>query len=288
MDQYLPRAAHIRRRSERSGRKRREDNIPMTDFDPRSASAAPVPMNRILDRLDLYMGRRDYDGAERHLLYWLEEAKQGNDLQGQLQLCNELVGFYRKTDRCEDAHKYSDAALELLEKTESGDRVITGTTCVNIATAYCAFDEEEKALPLFEKARAVYESNPLTPPHLKGGLYNNMALALQKLGRFDEALSSYGRALELMRTVPGSQLEQAITCLNMADTVASAVGLEQGEARIYELLDQAYDLLQDKSLEHNGYYAFVCEKCAPGFSYYGYFVAAQELEEEAKRIYERA
>ena len=91
-----------------------------------------------------------------------------------------------------------------------------------------------------------------------------------------------------MQTVPGGGLEQAITCLNMADAVEAAEGLEQGESRIYALLDQAYDLLRDESLERNGYYAFVCEKCAPGFSYYGYFAAAQELEEEARRIYERA
>ena len=260
----------------------------MMDSDFRPAAFTPVPMDRVLDRLDSYMSRRDYPGAERHLLYWLEEAKLGNDLQGQLQLCNELVGHYRKTGQYEGAHRYADAALELLERTESGDRVITGTTCVNIATAYCAFDEDEKALPLFEKARDVYESNPLTPAHLKGGLYNNMALAFQKLGRFEDAFSCYSQAMEMMQTVPGGRLEQAITCLNMADAVEAAEGLEQGESRIYALLDQAYDLLRDESLERNGYYAFVCEKCAPGFSYYGYFAAAQELEEEARRIYERA
>ena len=91
-----------------------------------------------------------------------------------------------------------------------------------------------------------------------------------------------------MREVVYGELEQAITCLNMADAVAARDGLEAGEGEIFSLLDRAYDLLHTPDVPHNGYYAFVCEKCAPTFSYYGYFLAAQELEQEAKTIYERA
>ena len=91
-----------------------------------------------------------------------------------------------------------------------------------------------------------------------------------------------------MAKVRGGALEQAVTCLNMADAVAAEQGLEAGEARIAELLDKAYTLLVDESLPRDGYYAFVCEKCAPGFAYHGWFAAAQELEQAARAIYERA
>ena len=46
----------------------------------------PVPQRRIADKMNEYMSRRDYAGAERHLLYWLAEAELGRDLQGQLML----------------------------------------------------------------------------------------------------------------------------------------------------------------------------------------------------------
>ena len=36
-----------------------------------------------------------------------------------------------------------------------------------------------------------------------------------------------------------------------------------------------------------GYYAFVCEKCAPTFEYYGYFLAAQDLNERAEAGYNK-
>ena len=248
----------------------------------------PVPQRRIVEKMDEYMERRDYDGAERHLLYWMEEAKLGRDLRGQLMLCNELIGHYRKTGARDRALQRIDEALSLLKELDFEGTISAGTTCVNAATALCAFDEPERALALFETARQVYEKNETTQPQLLGGLYNNMALACAALGRYAEANALYDRAMERMADVPGGALEQAITCLNRADAVAAEQGEEAGEARISELLDRAWTLLHDPSAPHDGYYAFVCEKCAPTFSWYGRFADAEDLRKEAEAIYERA
>ena len=247
-----------------------------------------VPQQRILEKLDDYMSRRDYAGAERHLLYWLEEARLGRDLRGQLLIRNELVGHYRKTGDRDKALANGDEALRLLDALDFTDNISAGTTYTNVATACNAFGENERSMALFEKARAVYEASPRTSPDLLGGLYNNMALTCTALGRYAEAYTLYDKAMAVMATVPAGVLEQAITCLNRADTLAAENGMEQAEDRIYALLDQAYDLLQDPAAPHDGYYAFVCEKCAPTFSYYGYFLAAQELQDVSKAIYERA
>lgn len=246
-----------------------------------------VPQQRIIQKLDEYMSRRDYAGAERHLLYWMEEARLGRDRRGQLMLANELIGHYRKVGEREKAFARIDEALRLVGELELEGSVSAGTTFVNAGTACSAFGENERALALFEQARAVYESVERTRPELLGGLYNNMALSCKELGRYDEAFALYEQAMEQMGKLPGGVLEQAITCLNMADAVAARDGLEAGETRIFALLDRALELLEDKDVPHNGYYAFVCEKCAPSFAYYGYFLAADELQKEAKRIYER-
>ena len=248
----------------------------------------PVPQQRIIQKLDEYMSRRDYAGAERHLLYWLEEARQGHDERGELVVRNELIGHYRKTGQGEKALAQGEKALALLDALDFEGTVSAGTTYVNLATACSAFGEDERALALFEKARTVYESLPRTQRHLLGGLYNNMALVYKNLGRYAEATALFEKAMDVMAEVPGGVLEQAITCLNMADVAAAELGLEAGEERINALLDRALTLLQDPSAPHDGYYAFVCEKCAPSFSYYGWFVAAEELQSAAKAIYERA
>ena len=51
--------------------------------------------------------------------------------------------------------------------------------------------------------------------------------------------------------------------------------------------DQAEELLDTEGIPHDGYYAFVCEKCEPTFRYYGYFLYANELKKRAEEIYGR-
>ena len=88
----------------------------MTDIYGSHDSIRPVPQQRIIGKMDEYMSRRDYAGAERHLLYWLEEARLGNDLRGALMLRNELVGHYRKTGERDKAMASGEAALALVEQ----------------------------------------------------------------------------------------------------------------------------------------------------------------------------
>ena len=333
----------------------------------------PVPQQRIIEKMNEYMSRRDYDGAQRHLLYWLEEAELGKDLRGQLMLRNELIGHFRKTSQKEPAMENAQKAIELITELGMEETISAGTTYVNAATAYNAFGEYDRSMEMFRRARAVYESSPHTEPQLVGGLYNNMALTCTALGRYEDALGLYERALSVMADVPDGELEQAITYLNMADTVEAQLGMEAGESRICELAERAEDLLEakyrelaeyaeqsahssgaeasgdsglahsgsgtehdnsglagsdsgtehgdsglassgsgteysDSGTEHDdgglahsggraaaaslsretrarlGYYAFVCEKCAPVFAYYGYFIAAERLKERADRL----
>jgi len=244
-----------------------------------------IPQKRIIEKMDDYMSRRDYEGAQRHLLYWLEEAQLGRDLRGELMVRNELVGHFRKTGDKDAAFQHAEKALRLLEELEFEGTISSGTTYINAATAYNAFGENERSIALFEKAREVYESVPGIDPSLLGGLYNNMGLVLVSLKRFSEAALLYEKALDVMEKVPGGELEQAITCINMANAAEDELGPEAGESRINQLMDRAFALLDETNAPRDGYYAFVCEKCAPAFSWYGFFLQAQELQDRAEKIY---
>ncbi len=246
----------------------------------------PVPQQRIREKMDAYMSRRDYPGAERHLLYWLQEALLGRDRRGELMLRNELIGHYRKTGEREKALPQIEAALALVKELGFEGTLTAGTTCVNAATALSAFGENERAMALFKTARGAYEGGG-SDPGLLGGLYNNMALCCAALGRYGEAEKLYDLAMEQMAACENGALEQAVTCLNRADALTAEKGAEAAEGQVYALLDQALALLDTPSLPRDGYYAFVCEKCAPAFDHYGYFLAAQELRERAEKIYDR-
>lgn len=244
-----------------------------------------ISIDRILEKEDEYLNKNDYASAERHLDYWLEEARLQGDGRAILFLCNELIGLHRKLGREEQALSFCQKALAQVEAMNIAENIGAATTYLNAATAYKAFGRAKDALPLFERAEAIYRRElPAADPRF-GGLYNNKALALVDLDRFEEARAYYQKALE-NTAANGSKPEEAVTHLNLATAAESEWGPEQGEGEIQKRIALAWALLNDPALPRDGNYAFVCEKCAPTFRYYGYFLYAKDLEERARNIYE--
>ena len=259
-----------------------------TDFyTPDMPSVTPIPLRRVLAKLDADLGKNDYAAAERHLNYWMQEAGQNGDLRGALSLENERMGLMRKLGRKDDALRSAEAALELVRRTELENSVTGATTDLNAATVYKAFGMAEKGLPYYERAQRVYEAQLAPDDPRLGGLYNNMALALCDLGRYAEARALYEKALAVMAHAENGALEQAITQLNLANLAEAERGLLDAEEEIERRLDAAERLLETPALPRNGYYAFVCEKCGPTFTYYGRFAYGGELAERAREIYAR-
>ncbi len=247
-----------------------------------------IAVKRILNKLDEHLDRNDYQAAEKHLNYWLTEADAIGDERGKLALTNERMGLYRKLGRKEEALADATAGIALLNLLQMQNSISAGTTYLNAATVYKSFGLAENALPLYEKTLAIYTETLSPVDSLFGGLYNNMALALVDLRQFRRANDCYAKALEIMQHAENGELEQAITYLNMADAAVAQYGQQESEQIISQYICKAEDLLETPSLPRNGYYAFVAEKCAPTFRYYGYFVYANKLEERARRIYEGA
>lgn len=247
----------------------------------------PIPIRRVLDKLDSFLGQNDYASAERLLKHWLAEAEAGSDRQGRLTVLNEQIGLYRKTSKERECLAAIDAALAQMQQLDMEDTVTGGTTLINAATGYKAFGRAADALPLYRKAQAVYEK--LLPPSDSrlAALYNNMALTLAELKEYREAETLFEKAISITEQQPHGEAETAITCLNLADLICAEEGYEAGEDRIEAYLRRAEALLDTEDLPRDGNYAFVCEKCAPVFGYYGYFYTEQTLTQRAREIYER-
>lgn len=245
-----------------------------------------MDINRIIEKLDGYLGKDDYSAAEKHLLYWLSEAENSGDFRAVLLMRNELMGLYRKLGKKEDALCCAEAALGIIDAEKLSDNIGAATTYLNTATVYKAFGMAEKSVPLFEKAKVIYETNLAPNDERFGGLYNNMALAFVDLKEFSRADELYRKALDVMENIDGGEPEAAITYLNMANAAEAEHGLENAESIITEYLEKAIELLDSSVSETDGNYAFVCEKCASVFGYYGYFFYQKELERRSKKIYE--
>ena len=244
-----------------------------------------VSVERILSKLDEYLNKNDYNSAERHLVYWLSEAENGCDVRTELLVRNELMGLYRKLGRESKAIECVSAALDKIEKLGIAHQVGAATTFLNCATVYKAFGKAAESIPLFEHARSVYESELEADDSRLGGLYNNMALSLVDIERFSEANELYEKAISVMEQTHNGDLEVAITYLNMASAAEAELGIVDADMTIQSYLDKAEKLIENHT-KKDGYYAFVCEKCASVFGYYGRFIYENELKERAREIYE--
>ncbi len=247
-----------------------------------------VPTDRVLKKLDEYLAKNDYSAAKSHLVYWLSEAKNAGDGRAALLINNELMGLCRKLGEKNEALSFAQSALDQIEKMNIEYNVGSATTYLNSATVYKAFGMAEKAIPLFEKAQKIYEQNLAPSDDRLGGLYNNMALALVDLKRFEDADSLYKKAISVMQSAGNKEPEQAITYLNMASAAEAQFGLEGAEEKITDCIQKSIKLLDKCKNQTDGNYAFVCEKCATVFGYYGYFAYENELKERCRRIYEGA
>ena len=245
----------------------------------------PIDVRRVIEKLDEHLARHDYIAAERHLKYWEAEARQGKDLRGEFSLAEELMGLYRKLGRKEEAISYAEKAVHYIDLTEIAGSVAAATALLNAATVYKAFGAAERGIPLFEEAQKIYEEKLPSGDSRLAGLYNNFALALTDLSRFEEARALYGKALAIISLSEGGEPEQAITELNLASLAEAQFGLEKAEKEIEEHLDRAEKLLKKEGVRHDGNYAFVADKCAPVFGYYGWFGVEADLKAEAEKIY---
>lgn len=239
---------------------------------------------RILSKLDGYLYKNDYTSAKRHLEYWLADSVDCGDSGCEILVRNELMGLCRKLGEREEALEHSRAALEKIKELGLENTVGSATTYINCATVHKAFGLSSEAMPLFERAREIYESNLDNNDTRLGGLYNNMALALVDVGRFPEATELYRKALSVMESTLGGEPEAAITYLNIASALEEEAGIEYSGEAIAQCLAEARKNLENAK-SRDGHYAFVCEKCAPVFEHYGDKDYGDELADRARRIY---
>lgn len=243
--------------------------------------AGRVDIRRVSEKLDEYLRKCDYDGAERHVKYWLAEAEAERDLIAKHTLLNECMGMYRNAGKREEALAAAREGLALAEKLGYSGTVAGATTLLNAATVYKWLGDPQRAYSLYSQAKDIYESQLSGGEYRLGGLYNNMALALADLKRYAEAYSLYEKAVRIMSGCADCEAEQAITLLNEADAVEAELGPEDGAERIESLLDRAEELLNTPTLKNTGLYVYYCGRCAPVFDHYGRFGFAAELRGRA-------
>ena len=139
-------------------------------------------------------------------------------------------------------------------------------------------------------------ADPVAPAH-----FDELSRAFARLHHrnfvqvIDIGRSPDGIPFAVMENLDGSEPERAVTWLNLADLLAAEKRRKNGselpeftedeEWTVSEYLETARDLLDGvPDADRGGNYAFVCEKCAPVFDWYGWFLYAKDLRRRAEEI----
>lgn len=247
-----------------------------------------IPIGRIIDKLDILFSHNEMDEVGEVLRYWENEARALNDDKGLLEILSEEIGYYRKVGDKVRGLKAVDEALFMLNCNQNESSVNNATIYLNCATTMKAFGKAEEAMPYYQKAKEAYERLLPADDFRLAGLYNNYATALKDLERYDEARENYLKAIKLLEAKEDVFGEIAVSYVNLAHLeydAAFAKG-ESADDRVDECLEKAYACLDNPKIKRDGNYAYICEKCAPAYEFFGYFMQRAELERRAKEIYE--
>lgn len=238
-----------------------------------------IPTGRIIDKLDSYYASNNLKGAEDLLAYWEEECRKQEDNGGLLTISNEQIGFYRRNKDIIKGRKAIDTALNLIDNNDPGSAVIY----VNIATTLKSYGDSEDALKYYSCAKDIFEKNDMTKTYEYAAFLNNYGTTLADIGREDEAMRSYDNAVEILKELGTNHTEIAVSYVNMAH-----VEENKDPSRVDELLDLAWEELNNEPFPREGSYAFAISKCAPSFEHFGRTYEAKALMEVADEIYKRS
>lgn len=248
-----------------------------------------IPIGRIIDKLDILFSHNQMDEVGEVLRYWEKEARTLNDDKGLLEILSEEIGYYRKVGDKTRGLGAVDEALFMLDLNDNTNSVNNATIYLNCATTMKAFGKAEEALKYYEKAKETYERLLPADDFRLAGLYNNYATALKDLERYDEARENYVKAIKLLEAKEDVYGEIAVSYVNLAHLeydAAYARG-EGADEKVDECLDKAYKCLDDPNIKRDGNYAYICEKCASAYEFFGYFMQKAELEKRANEVYSR-
>lgn len=240
-------------------------------------------IQNFLRGLDALFAKEDFAAAGKYLREGRALAEKANDRGALLTILSEMMGYYRRAGERERGLEAVEAGFRLLNETGLSQTVNGGTVWLNGGTALCAFGKPEEAETAYKNAATCYRSLPEHHP-LRAGLFNNLSSLYLEQGRYEEAIDVLSRSLAILQQ-NGTPVEAAVIYVNLAQAYEKK---DPTDARIFEAMDHAWEILELEDLPRDAAYAETARKCAGAFGYFGYFAAERQLHERADLLYERS
>ncbi len=208
-------------------------------------------VEKFYETLDSYFAKQEMDKVDPFLVASLEQAKEEEDYGAYISVCNEMIGFYRSVSAFEKAYRAAEDVLLLMEELQMEHTEHFATTLLNTATAYRAAGDYAAALRYYKQALQIYDGI-LTPQDYRyAGLYNNMSILLEKMDENEEAIAYGKKALSIIETLEGGEMEMATSVTNLALLHFKVNQPETAK----ELLERALSLFEQKGENTDAHYS---------------------------------
>lgn len=202
-------------------------------------------------QLDTLFSENQMEKVDPFLCSSLEQAKEEKDYGAYISIRNEMIGFYRSISEFRKAYDAAEDVLLLMEELQLDRSEHFATTLLNTATAYRAAGDYKQAYTYYRQALQIYEG--LIPPgdYRYAGLYNNMSILLEKMEQNDEAIQYAGKALAIIETLEGGEMETATTLTNLALLHFKVSDYQKAQ----ELLERALALFEKNGDRTDAHYS---------------------------------
>lgn len=236
-----------------------------------------IEISKIIYKVNDFFSKNDYIGAEKLLLYWINESRYENDDNLFITMMNELTGVYRKMNSERKSIECIDTLLLFLDKSKFNDMFSIATIYLNCATSLSKFRYFEKAFICFEKTKKIYDEYPLKSEKYYSGYFNNLGTYYDSLENNGKALECYNKALEYLSINNlDDKLSIVITYSNIVDTMQSmdVVNFD----KIDNYLQMSFNIMFNY-INKDSYYIYVLKKIIDVMDYNGYFSLKKSLLE---------
>ena len=210
-----------------------------------------MDVNVFYQTLDDLFANNELAQVEPYLTASLSQAKEDEDWQAYIAICNEMIGFYRSISQHEKAYQASEDVLLLMEELQLEDTEHFATVLLNSATAYRAGGRYRDAYEQYMRAAGIYAG--LIPPedYRFAGLYNNMSMLLEAMDENEQAAGLAEQALAIIKKQPDARMEEATTLTNLALIKFKLSKTEEAE----RLLREAVAIFEEAGEQTDAHYS---------------------------------
>ncbi len=171
--------------------------------------------NQMLSELDALFAARKIEQVEPFLTGCMEQAEREGDVESQITLWNEMIGFYRDVSQYEKCLACCERVKERMVQLGLEQSEAFATTLLNVATGYRACGLLTQSEQTYRQALDIYRRR-LEPDDIRfASLYNNLSLLYEAMGDYRAAIASLREALEIIQKYD-APIEQAVSCTNLA------------------------------------------------------------------------